>query len=113
MKRFRPGNRFMSPKGWRKHFHRRRRRRWCHDALSRISCALADVPPGCQARIVSFSNAIPANRKEHLQAYGMVPGYLVRVIQQAPVTVVQIEHTELALESGLAREVQVEDITCG
>lgn len=43
----------------------------------------------------------------------MVPGYLVRVIQQAPVTVVQIEHTELALESGLAREVQVEDITCG
>jgi len=100
----------MSPKGWRKHFHRRRRRRRCHDPLSRIRCALADVPPGYQARIEGFTNDIPPDRKEHLQAYGLVPGFWVRVVQQSPVTVIQIEHTELALEAELACEVQVGEI---
>lgn len=43
----------------------------------------------------------------------MLPGYLVKVIQQTPVTVVQIEHTELALERALAGAIQVEDIDFG
>lgn len=71
---------------------------------------MADVPPGCQALIAGFSHTIPANRKEHLLAYGMLPGYWVKVIQQVPVTVVQIEHTDLALERALADAIQVEDI---
>lgn len=43
----------------------------------------------------------------------MLPGYWVKVIQQVPVTVVQIEHTDLALERALAYDIQVEDISSG
>jgi hypothetical protein len=32
----------------------------------------------------------------------------VRILQHSPVTIVQIEHLELAMEHGLARQVQVE-----
>jgi Fe2+ transport system protein FeoA len=47
-------------------------------------------------------------RRAHLQAYGLVPGHWVRILQHSPVTIVQIEHLELAMEHGLARQVQVE-----
>jgi Fe2+ transport system protein FeoA len=46
--------------------------------------------------------------RAHLQAYGVIPGYEVRVVQHKPVTVVQIEHTELALEAGVAGQVWLE-----
>lgn len=71
---------------------------------------LADVPPDCQAKVIGFLPGLPRERRAHLQAYGLVPGYWVRVIQQSPVTVVQVEHTELALERELARGVQVAEI---
>jgi Fe2+ transport system protein FeoA len=45
-----------------------------------------------------------------LQAYGLAPGHCVRILQHSPVTIVQIEHTELALEGGLARQVEVEGV---
>jgi Fe2+ transport system protein FeoA len=100
-------------RSWKRHLHRKRRG-WKHRHVSdHPECTLADVPPGQQARIVEFSHTIPANRKEHLQAYGLVPGYQVKVIQQAPVTVVRIEHTDLALERGLARAIRVEEIDHG
>jgi Fe2+ transport system protein FeoA len=51
---------------------------------------------------------MPRERRAHLQAYGLVPGHCVRILQHSPVTIVQIEHMELALEGGLARQVQVE-----
>jgi Fe2+ transport system protein FeoA len=53
---------------------------------------------------------MPAERMSHFQAYGLVPGHQVRVLQHSPVTVVEIEHTELALERELAREIQIEQI---
>lgn len=73
----------------------------CHE------CTLVDVPPGCTMRVKGFLPGLAPERRAHLQAYGLSPGYWVQVIQHSPVTVVRIEHTELALEAGLARQVQV------
>ena len=69
---------------------------------------LAQIQPGERARVLAFSPWLPQNRKAHLQAYGVVPGYWVSVLQQNPVTVVQVEHTELALENELAEGIRVE-----
>ncbi len=68
---------------------------------------LAAVRPGQQARLKEFAPGMPVERWAHLQAYGLVPGCLVRVVQHNPVTVVQVEQTELALESDLARQIRV------
>jgi Fe2+ transport system protein FeoA len=58
-------------------------------------------------RVKGFLPGLTAERRAHLQAYGLSPGYWVEVIQHYPVTVVRVEHTELALEAGLACQVQV------
>lgn len=60
-------------------------------------------------RVVSL-NCTGKSRPLRLQAYGLAPGRTVRVLQQVPVTVVQAEHTELALEDQLAAQVRVEII---
>ena len=89
----------------RRRFRRFRRRRSCRctDELT-----LADVPPGGRACIRGFLPGLSCERRAHLQAYGLTPGYQVRILQHSPVTIVQVEHMELALEGGLARQVQVE-----
>jgi Fe2+ transport system protein FeoA len=46
-----------------------------------------------------------------LQAFGVVPGHRVRVLQHSPVTVVKIDYTELALENDMARLIQVGEDT--
>ena len=58
-------------------------------------------------RVKGFLPGLSPERQAHLLAYGLAPGYWVQVIQHSPVTVVRIEHTELALEAGLACQVQV------
>ena len=68
---------------------------------------LAAVRPGQQACLKDFAPGMPVERWAHLQAYGLTPGCLVRVVQHSPVTVVQVEQTELALESDLARQIRV------
>jgi Fe2+ transport system protein FeoA len=68
---------------------------------------LTGLRPGSRARVATLE-ALPADQRERLQAYGLVPGQWVRVVQHAPVTVVQVEQTELALEAQIARGVQVE-----
>jgi Fe2+ transport system protein FeoA len=94
----------------RKHFRRRKRR--CQGQGRHFNCeeahTLADVPTGCKARVCGFNAQMSGKRRAHLQAYGLVPGYWVRVCQHSPVTIVQVEHTELALENELARQVEVE-----
>jgi Fe2+ transport system protein FeoA len=69
---------------------------------------LNDISPGRPARIAGFSDDIAALQREYLQAFGVVAGRTVRVLQQSPVTVVRIEHLELAIESELAARVTVE-----
>ena len=68
---------------------------------------LADVLPGEGASLSGFAPDVPPERFAHLQAYGLVPGRFVRVLQQAPVTVVRVEHCEIALESELACQILV------
>jgi hypothetical protein len=85
-------------------FKRRARRR------RRFELTLLDVPPGCQARVTSFLDGFPADRRAFLQAYGLKEDDWVTVLQNSPVTVIRLEHTELALESELAGGIQVEQI---
>lgn len=68
---------------------------------------LADVPPGSRARIDTL-DGLSASRCHQLQAYGLAPGRWVKVVQQSPVTVVRIEHLDLAFESDIARGIRVE-----
>ena len=72
---------------------------------------LADVPPGAQAEVESFLAGLSDERQAHLRAYGLAPGSRVQVKQHRPVTVVQIDHTELAMEAVLARQVGVQNIS--
>jgi Fe2+ transport system protein FeoA len=51
---------------------------------------------------------IPQHKLEQLQAYGLAIGRKVKVLQQEPLTVVLADHTELALEAPIAKEVNVE-----
>ncbi len=69
---------------------------------------LLDVPPGAVARVGAILG-IPASRREHMEVYGLTAGRWVRVTQHFPVTVVQVDHTELALEEDLARGVVVDE----
>lgn len=43
-----------------------------------------------------------------MQAYGVAPGRWVKVVQQSPVTVVRVEHLDLAFELDIARGIRVE-----
>jgi Fe2+ transport system protein FeoA len=76
----------------------------------RFPLTLLEVPVGCHVMIEGFTESITPARKSQLQAYGLVPGYWVEVLQQSPVTVVRIEHSELAMENELARQVRVVDM---
>jgi Fe2+ transport system protein FeoA len=57
-----------------------------------------------------FLDGLPIDRRAQLQAYGLIANNWVQVLQQAPVTVIQIHHTELALEAKLASQIKVERI---
>lgn len=69
---------------------------------------LSDVPAGETARIAGFTAGFDGGRREQLQAYGLSPGRNVVVVQQRPVTVVRVDHTEIALESDIGTLVEVE-----
>jgi Fe2+ transport system protein FeoA len=58
-------------------------------------------------RIAGFHEALGRRHREHLRGYGVEPGAVIEVIQQRPVTVVQVEHTELALDGRIAAHVLV------
>ena len=72
-------------------------------------CALADVPLDCRARVADVS-ALPVAQREQLHGYGLLPGRVLRVMQRTPVTVVQIDHIELAIELEVAQAVQVDEL---
>jgi Fe2+ transport system protein FeoA len=78
--------------------------------VKRVELTLADVPPGNRAMVGGFLDGLPIDRRAQLQAYGLIANDWVQVLQQAPVTVIQIHHTELALEAKLASQIKVERI---
>jgi Fe2+ transport system protein FeoA len=72
-----------------------------------LQATLADIHPGEGAQLMGFAPGLPQELGAHLQAYGLVPGRYVRVLQHTPVTVVQVEHCEIALEDDLACQICV------
>ena len=68
---------------------------------------LAHVRPGQQVIVSGFARLAPSHR-QHLQAYGLLPGRQLTVLSQNPVTIVLVEQTELAFENEIARQIMVE-----
>ena len=69
---------------------------------------LADVPPGCNAKVIRFAPNFPPDRRAYLQSYGLVMDYWVQVVQHSPITIVRLDHLELALENELANGIIVQ-----
>jgi Fe2+ transport system protein FeoA len=65
------------------------------------------VPPGSRVRIEAL-DGLSTGRCHQMQAYGLAPGRWVKVVQQSPVTVVRVEHLDLAFESAIAHGIRVE-----
>ena len=74
-----------------------------------IGLSLDQIPSGNTVRVTGFREIGPEQGR-HLQAYGVLPGRELKVLSQKPLTVLQIEQTELALETIVARAVLVEEI---
>jgi len=68
---------------------------------------LADIAPGDSGVVKGYCPSIQASRREQLEAYGLSAGRGVAVVQHAPVTVIRVDHTELALETELATAILV------
>jgi Fe2+ transport system protein FeoA len=79
---------------------------WRRGRRGTREATLADVPPGHRARIEAL-NGLPTSQHEQLQSYGVTFGRWVEVVQQSPVTVVRVEHTDLAFERAIARSIRV------
>lgn len=87
---------------------RKRHRQGGIESLANVpQPSLASVLPGKRAQLKTFDPGLAQERRTQLQAYGLVPGRWVRVIQDWPVIVVQVEHTEIALENELASQIWV------
>jgi len=67
---------------------------------------MAEAAPGADIILESYGD-VDADLSRSLQAYGLLPGRRVRVLSQRPVTMVQIEQTELAIENQIARGIHV------
>jgi hypothetical protein len=68
---------------------------------------LVDVPVGRRVQLASISSEISPERLAQLQSYGLLPNCNLLVLQKWPVIVVQVEHTELAIENDLARQIYI------
>lgn len=69
---------------------------------------LVDLPAGAVAKVVGFGRGLSLDRRVQLQAYGLVPGYRVKLLQHSPVIVVLVDNTELAMEDDVAGLVEIE-----
>lgn len=67
---------------------------------------LAQTPTGQHVTVTGFEQLSPQYR-QHLEAYGLLPGRSLQVLAQRPLTIVLIEQTELAFEAEIARKVLV------
>lgn len=88
-------------------FARSGRRRGALDApaVDDHTVALSEVPPGSTVTVERL-DGLSESRREQLQAYGLSPGRKVDVVQQSPVTVIRVEHIDLAFEHSIARGIR-------
>ena len=82
-----------------------------HASSGKDETTLAEVSPGSKAEVIGFSEEFPPDQRAYLQAYGLVPNHWVQVVQHSPVTIVRLDNLELALESDIARGIQVQKIS--
>jgi hypothetical protein len=68
---------------------------------------LADIEPGRRVELVSFGAALDRSFCDQLLAYGVQPRHAIDVLQQQPMTVIVCDHVELALETAVARLIDV------
>ena len=72
----------------------------------RIPLLLAGA--GEPLRLTALDAAISPVQREQLAAYGLAAGRPLRVIQQRPLTVIEVDGLELALEHAVSRHIWVE-----
>jgi Fe2+ transport system protein FeoA len=70
--------------------------------------SLDRVAAGMTVRLAEPDPSLESSFREHLAAYGLVPGHLVTVVAHKPMTIVLCDHVELALEAAVAAKVRVE-----
>ena len=68
---------------------------------------LRQSPVGKPAVITGYGK-LPPTIRQHLQAYGLLPGRAIRVLAQQPLTIILIEQTEIALEGCVAQQIWTE-----
>ena len=68
---------------------------------------LDQVQPGDVIEVGRFGRGLSLQHQLRLQAFGVEPGQPLTVIQQHPVTIVKVDHTELAVERFLAHQIYV------
>ncbi|HWR98946.1 MAG TPA: metal-dependent transcriptional regulator [Candidatus Methanoperedens sp.] len=83
--------------------------RCCREArrsVESLVVPLTRLAAGEEAKVAYLSSASPS-RLHKLMAFGIAPGMRVRVHQHYPTLVVQCEHTQLAMEEEIARDIHV------
>jgi Fe2+ transport system protein FeoA len=71
------------------------------------SLSLADAPLHTEL-VVQEIQSLPPRKRRHLRSYGLTPGSRISALRHSPLTVILVEHTELAIENVLARGILVE-----
>jgi DtxR family Mn-dependent transcriptional regulator len=83
--------------------------RCCREARQSVESLvvqLTKLAAGAEGRVAYLSSSAPA-RLHKLMAFGIAPGMRVRVHQHYPTLVVECEHTQLAMEEEIARDIHV------
>ena len=70
--------------------------------------SLDRIAPGATVRLAEPDPTLESSFREHLAAYGLVPGHRVTVLAHKPMTIVLCDHVELALEAAIAAKVRVD-----
>jgi DtxR family Mn-dependent transcriptional regulator len=83
--------------------------RCCREARQSVESLvvpLTRLATGEEGKVAYLSSVSPA-RLHKLMAFGIAPGMKIKVHQHYPTMVVQVEHTQLAMEEEIARDIHV------
>ncbi len=69
--------------------------------------SVLSLGPGESAQVASFADGLTHEQITQLRAYGLDVGRRVRIVQHRPVTVLGVDHTEVALDSDVAAGILV------
>jgi DtxR family Mn-dependent transcriptional regulator len=83
--------------------------RCCREARQVVESLVVPVTtlsPGEEGRVAYLSSK-SQSRLHKLMAFGIAPGMNIKVHQHYPTMVIECEHTQLAMEADIARDIQV------